>query len=228
MPVSPAAIEESLGKAADAVAAGKGLAGTGFWQAVAEVKRHPDLIDLYAERIADIDQRAHRAWAVLTVPLAVGTVVAVLVNLAGIALVWWAYYLESPYDVVAFLVGLGVLLGGTHAPAHLVVGRALGIRFTYWFVGGISQPQPGVKIDYRSYLRAPARSRAWMHAAGALTTKAIPFLLIGAAIAAGLPSWVPWGLAVLGSAMIVTDVLWSSRASDWKKFRREMELAQEP
>jgi uncharacterized membrane protein YraQ (UPF0718 family) len=67
-----------------------------------------------------------------------------------------------------------------------------------------------------------------MHASGALTTKIIPFLLIGAAVAAGLSSWVPWLLAGLGVAMVLTDVLWSTEESDWKRFKREMRFAQEP
>ena len=70
-----------------------------------------------------------------------------------------------------------------------------------------------------------ARRRAWMHAAGALTTKAIPFALLPAALAADLPGWVPWLLGAAGAVMVATDLLWSTRASDWKKFRREMRYA---
>ncbi len=61
-----------------------------------------------------------------------------------------------------------------------------------------------------------------MHAAGAITTKVVPFALIGAALAADLPVWSVWTLVGLGGAMIVTDVLWSTKSSDWKKFLREM------
>jgi hypothetical protein len=66
-----------------------------------------------------------------------------------------------------------------------------------------------------------------MHASGAIVTKTLPFLLIGAAIAADLPVWVVWLLAGFGVATIATDVLWSTKASDWKKFRREMRFSQE-
>jgi hypothetical protein len=31
----------------------------------------------------------------------------------------------------------------------------------------------------------------------------------------------------MGVAALATDVLWSTKASDWKKFRREMSFAQE-
>jgi hypothetical protein len=221
-------IEESLTRAEAAVRDGRGLGGTGFWGAVGSVKRQPELVDRYADRIAAIDDAAHRNWAMLIIPLWLGTSVAVIVVLGGLALVWWAYYLDGTAATVSFLAGAGVLIGATHGLGHLVVGRLLGMRFEYWFIGEIRQPQPGVKLDYAAYLRTSAPRRAWMHASGALTTKIIPFLLIGAAVAAGLPSWVPWLLAGLGVAMVLTDVLWSTEESDWKRFKREMRFAQEP
>jgi hypothetical protein len=220
-------IEESLARAERAIDAGAGLSGTGFWQAVSAVKREPELVDRYAGRIAAIDLRAHRSWVWFTIPLGLGTAAAIMATLGGVALIGWAYALDGAGAVIVFLVGAGVMMAGTHGLAHLVVGWMVGMRFTYWFVAMISQPQPGVKVDYATYLRTEARRRAWMHASGAIATKAIPFLLIGAAIAADLPGWVAWALAVFGVATVATDALWSTRASDWKKFSREMRFAQE-
>ena len=45
-------------------------------------------------------------------------------------------------------------------------------------------------------------------------------------IGSGLPTWAVLGLAVIGTAMIITDVLWSTTSSDWMKYRREMKFAQ--
>ncbi len=218
-------IEERLDRAEAALAAGEDLSGTGFWAAVRAVKQDPDLAGRYADRIAAIDTRAHRQWAMLVIPLGLGTTIAVVVLGAGLCLVWWSYSLTGTGAVVAFLAGSGVLVGGSHAPAHLVVGRLLGIRFEYWFVGSVARPQPGVKVDYSSYLRSTPRRRAWMHASGALVTKLVPFLLIGAAVAANLPGWVAWVLAGVGLLMVVIDVVWSTKSSDWKRFRREMRFA---
>ncbi|MGA7271677.1 MAG: hypothetical protein WB239_11440, partial [Acidimicrobiia bacterium] len=64
-----------------------------------------------------------------------------------------------------------------------------------------------------------------MHASGALFGKILPFALIPAALAADLPGWVSWVLLAFGLVQIVTDVLWSTRSSDWKRFRREMRYA---
>jgi hypothetical protein len=225
--VTSPAIEESLSRAESALESGDGLSGTGFWQAVATVKDQPELVDRYAGRIAAIDERAHRDWALLIIPIGLGTVLAFLATVIGLALVGWAYALDGVAAVVVFLLGFGVLIAATHGLGHLIVGRIGGIKFSYWFVGEVKQPQPGVKVDYASYLRAKPSNRAWMHASGAIVTKLVPFLLIGAAIAADLPAWIAWALAVFGVASIVTDVVWSTKASDWKRFRREMSLAQD-
>jgi hypothetical protein len=218
-------IEGILNEAQDAVDAGQGLGGTGFWKAVAEVKKNPELAEVFADRIAEIDRRAFENWAMVTLPVGTGTALALTAAAAGLGAVAGSYYLSEPWNWLLFGAGTAVLLVPTHSLGHLIVGKAMGIRFTHWFVGKIQQPQPGVKVDYATYLRTPARRRAWMHAAGALTTKTIPFLLVPAARAADLPGWVTWLLLATGAVMIATDVTWSTKASDWKKFRREMNYA---
>ena len=64
-----------------------------------------------------------------------------------------------------------------------------------------------------------------MHAAGAIATKVVPFLVIPYALAIGTETWVLVALLALGVVQIVFDLLYSVRSSDWKKFRREMRLA---
>jgi hypothetical protein len=220
-------IEEALTAAETALARGEGLSGTGFWKAVAEVKADPRLVDRYAGRIAAIDRQAFESWALFKVSLAVGTALMAMATLLGLILIGLTYYTEGVLlTVVLFYVGMGVLLVTTHGLGHLIVGRLVGIDFTHWFIGTIARPQPGVKVDYSSYLRTPAMARAWMHASGALVTKAIPVLLLGAAVAAGLPWWAIWGLVLISVGTIATDVLWSTKSSDWMKFRRERRFAQ--
>lgn len=220
--VGPSEIEAALTAAETAVADGESLAGTGFWTAVAAVKTDPALVERHAGRIAAIDSAAFGQWALLVVPLALGTTLVLVATVAGAALIAWAYALEGWAAVIVFYLGVGALLVTTHGLGHLVVGRVLGIRFTNWFIGSIGRPQPGLKVDYAAYLRAPARARAWMHASGALITKLMPFLLIGAAVASDLPGWAVWILPAIGVATIVTDFAWSTSKSDWKRFRREM------
>ncbi|MCI0543892.1 MAG: hypothetical protein L0Z49_05525, partial [Actinobacteria bacterium] len=179
-------IEDALAVAETRVGAGGGLAGTGFWPAVAMVKRNPELAERYGPRIAAIDDVAFRRRAWLVIPLGLGTVLALLATVGGLALIGWAYRLDGGSAVAVFYLGVIVLLTTTHGLAHLVVGRVAGIRFTAWFVISPMRPQPGVKVDYASYLRATPRARAWMHASGAVATKLAPLALVGAAVAADL------------------------------------------
>ncbi len=218
-------IEAALTRAEESVAAGRGLAGTGFWKAVGALKKDPGMVDRYALRVAAIDEAAFRSWALLIIPIGLGTFLAVVATLVGLGLVAAAYWLEGWWAIVAFFAGVGALLGSTHGLGHLAVGRAMGIRFTAWFVSEVKKPQPGVKLDYATYLRTPPRARAWMHASGAIVTKVIPFAMIGAAVAAGLPGWTVWALVALGVVLALSDILWAD-TSDWAKVKREMSFAQ--
>jgi hypothetical protein len=216
----------TLDDAERAVSAGLPVGPTGFWKAVDAVKRDPDLIEQYAGRIARIDRAAFKQWALIAVPIWLGNVLIIGATLVGLVLVGWTYYLEGTTSALVFLLGFGIILVTTHGLTHLAVGTLMGMRFTHWFVGKLAQPQPGVKLDYATYLRAPATSRAWMHASGAIVTKLMPFVFLGAAIAAGVPDWVVWALVVIGLVEIAIDVVWSTKKSDWKKFKREMEFGQ--
>lgn len=219
-------IEVTLGAAEHAVASGSPIAPTGFWKAVAAVKHDPALVEPYADRIARIDRAALKGWALVTVPLWLGNVLMIGGTMIGLVLVAWAYSLDGNTAAIVFLLGFGIVLVTTHGLAHLVAGTLMGMRFTHWFISTIRRPNPGVKVDYSTYLRAPATSRAWMHAAGAIVTKVLPFAFLGAAFAADIPAWAIVLLVVVGFVQIATDILWSTKASDWKKFRREMAFSQ--
>lgn len=212
-----------------------------FWRAVGAVKRDRALVGRYADRIARIDRDAFKRQVPLRVPAVVGLLVDVAGVAVGIALIaitmpptspgpvaelqlvarWWM----TPWRELIFLAGMGALLGTTHTLAHWIVGTLMGIRFTHWFAVPPKRPQPGFKIDYASYLRTPARARAWMHASGAVVTKLVPFAALPFAIQAGLEPWAVWLILAIGVIQIATDAFISVKASDWKKFRREMRAA---
>jgi hypothetical protein len=201
------------------------LGRLGFWKVVAAAKRDSFFVEAYGERIADIDRRAFRRAVRFRAPAAVGATVLVVGLLVGLALLVLAPAFPHPWLDLVLLAGFGAVDLVTHGLAHLFVGAAVGIRFTDWFFIFPSKPQPGFKTDYASYLRAPARSRAWMHAAGAITTKLVPFLVLPYAIAARADAWTIWVLLAIGIIQIVVDLLFSVRTSDWKRFRREMRAA---
>jgi hypothetical protein len=200
------------------------LGAVGFWKAVNAVKQQPELVEVFGDRIGVIDRLAFERWALLTMPSGVGTALSVGATAAGLALVGRAYRLEGAAQGLALLTGTGVVLTATHGLAHWVVARSMGMQVSHWFVGSVRKPHPGVKVDYSSYLRTPARSRAWMHASGAILSKLVPFLGLGAGRAMKAPRWAQTALGAIAIVQIVTDVLWSTKASDWKKFNREMAL----
>lgn len=197
------------------------LGQTGFWRTVRALKTDPSVVDRFAGRIGEIDHTVFAAWARVTIPIRVGTGLAILGAVIGISLVAASSMLPQ-WNGIVFLAGTGVMIGTTHGLGHIAAGYFGGIRFTSWFVGR-GRPQPGVKTEYASYLEASPRARAWMHASGAIVTKAIPFLLLPVAmLTTAIPIWVSVILVILGIAQIITDIVWSTKSSDWAKFRREI------
>ena len=201
------------------------LRALAFWRAVGAVKRRPELVDRYATRIAAIDRAVFRRRVRLAFPVALGVILLDLGLFSGLLLLGIATVVDHPLREIVVLVAAGAIDVTTHGLAHLAVGTLVGIDFTDWFVDLPKRPQPGFKIDYASYLRASPRQRAWMHAAGAIATKIVPFLVVPYAVAIGTDMWAVLALLALGVVQILFDVLYSVRASDWKKFRREMRLA---
>ncbi len=67
--------------------------------------------------------------------------------------------------------------------------------------------------------------RAWFHASGAIATKIAPFVAVALSPATNAPGWAVLVLAAYGVFQIVTDVLFSTKASDWKRFSRERAIA---
>ncbi len=201
------------------------LRALGFWRAVQAVKRDRALVERHATRIAAIDRQAFRRHVRLVFPVGLGIFLVsggLVVDLVLLAL---APALERPWREIILLVGAAGLDVATHGLAHLLVGTLVGIRFTDWFLDVPKKPQPGFKIDYASYLRASPRQRAWMHASGAIATKLTPFAVILYALAIGADAWAIALLFAVGILQILSDLLFSVKSSDWKKFRREMRLA---
>jgi hypothetical protein len=225
--VDESAVERTL-VACEQALAGSGapdLRALGFWRAVAAIKRRRDLVDRYASRVAAIDRQAFRRRVRLVFPVDLGIVLLIgglLIDFVFLALAIGAAH---PWREILVLVGTVGLIVATHGLAHLAVGALVGIGFTDWFVDLPKRPQPGFKIDYASYLRAAPQQRAWMHAAGAIATKLAPFLVIPYALAIDTETWTVLILLAVGIVQIVTDLVFSVKASDWKKFRREMRLA---
>ena len=202
------------------------LRSLGFWKLVQQVKLDRALIDEHADQIGRIDTAAFRAGVRLRAPVWLGNALLVAGTMVGALAVGAAFVWQTPLWKGLALVAAGVIWSvSLHSPTHWLVGYMVGIRWTDYFLGGPPPPRPGLKSDYATYLRADPDSRAWMHASGAVATKLAPFLALVWWPASGAPWWAAAALAALGALQIVTDVAFSTKSSDWKKFRRERAIA---
>jgi hypothetical protein len=224
--VDKGAITRSLDAADGALNEGRSLKGTGFWKVVAAARTDPELAAEFGERIGAIDTRAFEQAVRMRVPVKVGTAGLAAGTGAGLAAVLLASGIQSRLlRTLVFLAAFGVLELTTHSLAHWLVGRMLGMRFTHYFVGGPPPPRPGAKTDYSTYLRVPPNRRAMMHASGAIVTKVLPFALIPVALQLDLEPWAVYLLTAVGLLQILTDVLFSTKTSDWMKVKRELQAA---
>jgi hypothetical protein len=220
------AIVKGLEAAETALDQGRGVEGTRFWKIVRDARSDPQVAAEFSERIGAIDTRAFEQAVRLRVPAEVGTAALGAGTGAGLAAVMFASRIGSRrLRTLVFLAAFGVLELTTHSLAHWLVGRMMGMRFTHYFVGGPPPPRPGAKTDYATYLKIPPGRRALMHASGAVVTKVLPFALIPAAVELDLERWAVYLLVGVGLLQIVTDVAFSTKTSDWKKVKRELEAA---
>jgi hypothetical protein len=215
------------------------LAGLGFWRLVRQVKLEPRLAEHWADVVGRIDRKAFERAVRPRLPVWLGNSIllgtaAILVAalFVGIGLGRDATGAEpEPLLGILLVAVAGGLSVNVHDLTHWVVGRLVGMRFIAYF---LKKPllTPGLKIDYSTYLRTSPVARAWMHASGAIASKIAPFAVFAAAYlphrAAGydlFPSWSLWAVLAIGVVQIFTDILFSTKKSDWKRFRREMRVA---
>jgi hypothetical protein len=144
----------------------------------------------------------------------------------GDALLGWAVACDEPIQAAIGVIASGaVLTVSAHDLGHWVAGRVAGIQFRSYFLDGPFRIQPGLKTEYATYLRATPAARARMHAAGALASKVAPFISLAVWPATEAPGWAALVVLGMGVLQIITDVLWSMKKSDWKKYSRERRFA---
>jgi hypothetical protein len=218
-------IEGALWKIEGEVAKGNyDLKGMGVWGLVGEVRRDLRLAERFAERIAQVDRLAFEKTVNfgLTAPVWLGNLLELAGTAVGLGAILFALGEEGNIQGIGLVAGAGILMGTLHPLAHYVVGRALGITFTNYFLNAPLKVQPCVKTDYATYLRVAPLRRAAMHAAGALATKLVPILALAMAVVLGAPGWSILALAVFSIVPIVTDVFFSTKIGDWKRVLREV------
>jgi hypothetical protein len=200
----------------------------GFWKLLANVKADPGLTEHWADAAGRIDRMAFESRLRFRVPVWLGNAVLLAGTLVGAFAIGLALGTTSELVAGLALVAAAAIWSVSwHCLAHWFTGRLVGIRFACYFIGGPLPPRPGLKTDYATYLRTRPAARAWMHASGALVTKAAPFAVLAVWPATDAPAWSALALVAFGVLQIVTDVVFSVRSSDWKKVKRELGVARQ-
>jgi hypothetical protein len=202
------------------------LGGLGFWRLLAEIKAEPALSEHWADVVGRIDRKAFERGVRPRFPIWFGNALLVGGTALGAGAIRVAVTTRNETVAgVALVASAGILSVSLHDLAHWAVGRLAGIRFTWYFFGGPFPPRPGIKTDYATYLRTPPQERALMHASGAVASKIAPFVSLAFWPASEAPAWAAWVIVAIGAVQILTDILFSTRSSDWKKVRRERNVA---
>ena len=177
-----------------------------------------------------------RVFARLSIP--VGNVL----QIGGILAAYFALQASRSADstaiaVTAMFLAWVILYFSCHAIAHWVVGRAVGIRFLFYTVGGTGNPEGwppglrwifehlpffGVQTEKVSMQNVTPRARALMWSAGVTSSAVIPTLGALVAWRSGVP-WSGWFCVfAVGWACGTLASNWTSRTGDYSKARRAL------
>ena len=202
------------------------LSRLGFWRLVRRLKADRMLSAHWAEVVGRIDRKAFERRVRPRFPVWLGNAALLFGTLVGAGAMAYATLCDNrPVSGALLVASGGILSVTTHDLAHWAAGRRSGIRFLCYFLDGPFRVQPGLKIDYATYLRAEPGARAFMHASGAIASKAVPFVAVAVWPITPAPAWAVWTLAGMGGVQVATDLIWSTKKSDWKKVRRELAVA---
>lgn len=246
------AVEDELVETLDRLKEGGEVDLERFWSTVETVNADPELTDRLANLVGEVEGELFRRDHPLRVGVAAGSSVAVLSAVIGLLLVGTAIrpgqaalYLSrfpggslpdtSVLKGPLLLTGQVLLGSALHPLSHYLVGRGNDIRFSYYFLDGLTGIGPAVKPDYSSYLRAAPRGRARMHISGPAITCLTGATVLSVGLYVGASTWSVVGMALVlglwilgsfGSAIFAGDKGFHSRergfeSTDTYKFLRE-------
>jgi hypothetical protein len=156
---------------------------------------------------------------------------------AGFALRMAQSARSTSVAVTAMIVAWALLYFSAHAIAHWLVGRAVGIRFSFYTVGGTGNPEGwppglrwifdhlpffGVQTEKLSMERASPAAKALMWCAGVTSSAVVPTLGAFLAWRSGVPGSGWFCLFAVGWAVGTLASNWTSRTGDYSKARRAL------
>ena len=147
---------------------------------------------------------------------------------------------SSATAVITMFLAWVLLYFSSHAIAHWLVGRVVGIRFLFYTVGGTANPQGwppglrwvferlpflGVQTEKVSMQKVSPGAKALMWSAGVTSSAIIPTLSAFWAWRSGVPGSKLFFLFALFWAAGALASNWTSRTGDYSKARRALGCA---
>jgi len=130
-----------------------------------------------------------------------------------------------------------LLYFSVHGIAHWLVGRAVGIRFRFYTIGGAANPQGwppglrwifehlpffGVQTEKLSMENASPLAKALMWSAGVTSSAVLPTLSAFISWRSGVPQSGAFLLFAIGWAVATLASNWTSQTGDYSKARRAL------
>ncbi|MBA3915686.1 MAG: hypothetical protein H0X25_17910 [Acidobacteriales bacterium] len=140
--------------------------------------------------------------------------------------------------VITMLLAWVLLYFSSHAIAHWVTGRLVGIHFLFYTIGGTGNPEGwppgvrwilehlpffGVQTEKASMQKASPWAKAFMWSAGVTASAIVPTVAAGGAWLSDVPGSGWFCLFAVGWALGTLASNWTSRGGDYSKARRALE-----
>jgi len=147
------------------------------------------------------------------------------------------FVLWTAHSAGGMLLAWVLLYFSVHGIAHWLVGRAAGIRFRFYTVGGTGNPQGwppglrwifehlpffGVQTEKLSMENASPRAKAMMWCAGVTSSAVLPTLSAFVSWRSGVPRSGAFFLFAIGWAIATLASNWTSQTGDYSKARRAL------
>jgi hypothetical protein len=172
-------VEEILGKLESEFGKGnyEAAKSLGFWRVVRAAKKEPKLAENVAERIGRLDKLLFESKVWTKLDYKFGTAIELLGAIIGLMLLYFGSTSMGVESTVFYIASAIVLMTALHPISHSIAGKLFGIKFHFYFLDGPMLVEPTLKVDYSTYVRAPAKKRAIFHLAGAINSVLVTLIV---------------------------------------------------
>lgn len=140
----------------------------------------------------------------------------------GAIIFYYSFVTEHIVSIISFLIGAALILVVTHPLAHIFIGRLYGIKIIKAYLGGVAKFEPTVIADFLTYFSAGPKQRRNYHAAGSITTVLTSLIIFLIVLFLSYSFYIKILALIIFIAILLTDVFFSPKYSDWKRARKEL------